>query len=218
MIEYDSEYSIALPFVPFIIETPTLCYIVDVHLSLVEQNVHLHYFDMVQTDITPKNATDRQIKDIGLRCVDFLFFCSKYHLVGNGYTLIVEPYELGIERVEAINNPFLSLDVIPATGDEAWAFYMLSRIKYKQNIVDGVTEDLNHDRISLSQVRKLHPTLIKEHERSKRKNMETGIDFTGFEQAVLRHGLKDPVINEKNREIVSGFNLSVYSLFPNVLY
>ena len=208
MNKYDSDYR-TIPHVPFIIELPNLCYIVDVPICKAAQNEYLPYFDLVQVVITRNGTKDRQIKNVGHKILGFFASCSMFTVIGkDNFRLNFEPYKWNTERKSAIYNPLLSLNVIPATGYEAWMIYSDYKIKRRIDTVSQVVNDLNSDKIPPAYVRHLFPELIQEYERS--RYMDVGIDFSAFEKAMLRHVLKEiPITKKKNREKLTELNLLV---------
>jgi len=200
LIDYDSDFY-TLPHVPFIIELPTLCYKVLVPMCKAQQQELLPHFDLIQSSIRRKGAKDRQIKNIGHKCLDFRIFSSEFELIGkNGWAIVFQPFEFCID-------PSWSLDVAPATKYEAFAIYSACEINNRNKKVLGVTNDLNNDKITPAYVKTHFPGMSKEYERS--KYMDVGIDFSAFEKAINRHALKEISINggRKNRETIKELNL-----------
>jgi hypothetical protein len=211
LAEYDSVYR-ALPHVPFIIELPTLCYIVEVPLCKAQQNKYLQYFELIQVSIR-----GNEVKNVGYKCADFLAYSSGFELIGGCYTtpeaflelmiewedsstvsrngIFFEPYGWKAQLESEISDPYLSLDETPATGFEAWEIYSAYKTWQYQVKINKITDDLNNNRIKPEYIKNRLPELYQHYQQSKRIN--SGLDFSLLEQAIVRHALKDIPIKEK---------------------
>lgn len=212
MAEYDSVYRV-LPHVPFIIELPTLCYIVEVPLCKAQQNKYLQYFELIQVSIR-----GNEVRNVGYKCADFLAYSSGFELIGGCYTtpeaflelmiewedsstvsrngIFFEPYGWKAQPESEISDPYLSLDETPATGFEAWEIYSAYKTWQYQEKINQIVDDLNNNRIKPEYIKNRLPELYQHYQQSKRMN--NGLDFSLFERAIVRHALKDiPIKNKK---------------------
>jgi len=81
------------------------------------------------------------------------------------------------------------LDTNPATGLEAMEIYLSYKTQGKQDKVNQIVDDLKNNRIRPDYIKNNFPSFYEEYKRSKRVN--TGVDFSAFEQQIVKHSLED---------------------------
>lgn len=177
-----------------------------------QQNEHLQYFELIQVSIG-----GTKVKNVGHKCADFSAYSSGFKLIGNapnnleallalviefedgsivsGNEIFFEPLGWKAQPESEINDPYLSLDETPATGFEAWEIYSTYETWQYQEKINKIVDDLNNNRIRPEYIKNRFPGLYRHYQQSKRIN--NGLDFSLFEQAVMRHTFKDITIKDK---------------------
>jgi hypothetical protein len=179
---YDSDF-LKLPHIPFIIELPDMCFKVHIPLCTAAQKAYLPFFDLI-----PK---------VGYKTLGFLAYCSMFTVIGkDGWGVDFKPEDWSIERESGIDDRRFSLDVIPASGYEAWVIYSLFKDRTEEIYVKQGKNDLDNNRCSPKHVKKFIPDAF-EHIRYS----------TQIKCAVSDHVLSDKVIKKRKREEIEDIDL-----------
>jgi len=196
--------------VPFIVELPNLCFIVEIPMNKAAQNDHLKYFELIQ--VVNK---DNEIINIGHKCTFFWAYSRGFKLIGKGFDsasfcelinddstissfeLTFEPYGWKAQPDSEIDNPDLSLDEMPADSYEAWDIYSRYITWQYQEKINKIVDDLNNNLITPEYIKNKLPTIYQHYQRSKR--IDINLDFNELERAIFRHALNEISIkNQRN--------------------
>lgn len=170
MNHYDSDV-FKIPFVPFIIQLPKLCFKVNVVLNTAAQYTHLPYFDLIENSISSS-------KPHGHKAHAFFAFSTGFILIGNdGYKLIYEPYGWYVERKLALDSDNKSsIDTNLATGYEAYKIYLEYQDINKKNKIKQIIKRLDNDDVSIDHIKSIMPALFDFINHSKVNIEKFGID------------------------------------------